>query len=85
VSGATPPDGPDILSDLEFLEHNWGSAYLVAARDGGYVADRRDGRGSTLAAPDRDGLCSKISADYQADPVSRDLAQDLQRVKADGR
>jgi hypothetical protein len=70
---------PDILDDLEFLEYHWGSAYLVAAGGGGYTADRRDGKGATLAATDRDGLCRKIQADYTADPVSRDLARDLVR------
>jgi hypothetical protein len=79
VSGGIPPDGPDILGDLEFLEYHWGSAYLVAAEGGGYTADRRDGKGATLAAADRDGLCRKIQADYIADPVSRDLARDLLR------
>jgi hypothetical protein len=69
VSGATP----DILGDLEFLEHHWGEAYLISAGGAGYTAVRRDGRGGTLAAADRDGLSGKIQADYRADPVSRDL------------
>ncbi|HEX5295412.1 MAG TPA: hypothetical protein VFW50_00260 [Streptosporangiaceae bacterium] len=85
MSGGTSPDGPDILGDLEFLEHHWGSAYLIGARGGGYTADRRDGKGGTLSAADRDGLMDAIQADYEADPVSRDLAQDVLRAKADGR
>jgi hypothetical protein len=73
----TPEPAPDIPGDLEFLEHHWGSAYLVGAADGGYTAVRRDGRGLRLAAADRDGLCCKIQADYTADPVSRDLPEEL--------
>jgi hypothetical protein len=73
VSGGIPPDGPDILGDLEFLEHHWGPAYLVGAEDGGYTAVRRDGRGARLTAADRDGLFARIKADYTADAVSRDL------------
>ncbi len=66
-----PP--PDILGDLEVLEHHWGEAYAIGAGDGGYTADRRDGRGATLAAADRDGLLAAMQADYAADPVPRDL------------
>jgi hypothetical protein len=75
----TPEPPPDIMADLEFLRHHWGSAYLIGADGGGYTADRRDGKGATLTAPDPDGLCCKIQADYTADPVSKDLAQDLLR------
>ena len=73
MSGPPPPDGTDTLGDLEFLKYHWGEAYLIGAGDGQYTADRRDGQGATLAAADRDGLARKISADYTADPVSRDL------------
>ena len=73
MSGGTLPDGPDILGDLEFLEHHWGSAYLIGAEGGQYTADRRDGKGGTLAAADRDGLLDKIQADCDADPVPRYL------------
>ncbi len=76
MSGGMPPD---TAGDLEFFEHHWGSAYLFGASDDGYTADRRDGKGATLSAADRDGLLRKIQADYTADPVSRDLAQDLLR------
>jgi hypothetical protein len=65
--------GPDILGDLEDLEHHWGSAYLIGREGGEYTAARRDGRGGTLAAGDRDGLLAAIQADYAADPVSREL------------
>jgi len=73
VSGGMSPGAPDILGDLEFLEHHWGSAYLIGAEDAGYTAVRRDGKGAKLAAPDRDSLVRKIATDYTADPVSRDL------------
>ena len=73
MSGGAVPggrDGTDVLGDLEFLSHHRGEAYSISATGGGYTAIRRDGKGGTLAA---------------ADPVSRDLAQDLLRAKADGR
>jgi hypothetical protein len=69
MSGATP----DIVDDLEFLEHHWGSAYLIGRQGGEYTAVRRDGHGGTLADPGRDGLAGKIAADYAARPVTRDL------------
>lgn len=70
---------PDIVGDVEFLQYHWGDAYLIAAAGGRYTADRRDGKGDTLTAPDRDGMMDKIQADYTADPVSRDVAQDFLR------
>lgn len=69
MSGETP----DILGDLEFLEHHWGSAYLIGRQDGQLTAEPRDGTGGTLADPDRDGLARKIAEDYAARPVPRDL------------
>jgi hypothetical protein len=77
VSGATPPDGPDIMADLEFLEYHWGSAYLIGTEGSQYTAERRDGKGAPLAAADPDELCCKMQADYTADPVSKDLGRDL--------
>jgi hypothetical protein len=73
------PGGRDILGDLEFLGHHWGDAYVIGAEGTRYTADRRDGNGTTIAAPDRDGLMDAIKADYEASPVSRDVAQDLLR------
>jgi hypothetical protein len=64
---------PDIMDDLEYLEHNWGSAYLIGREGGQYTAARRDGQGSTLTDPEREGLRRKIAADYTASPVPRDL------------
>jgi hypothetical protein len=64
---------PDIVDDLEYLEHHWGSAYLIGNAGSQYTAERRDGRGGTLAAADRDGLATLIADDYRADPVPRDL------------
>jgi hypothetical protein len=69
VSGGTP----GILGDLEFLEYNWGSAYLIGREDGQYTAVRRDGQGGTIADLSRDGLVRKICDDYIASPVPRDL------------
>jgi len=64
---------PDIAGDLEFLNHHWGGAYEIGRSAGQYTAARRDGKGATLAAADRDGLLGEIQADYDADPVPRDL------------
>jgi hypothetical protein len=64
---------PDIVDDLEYLEHHWGSAYLIGCEGGRYTAVRRDGQGDTLTGPDRDGLVLKIAEDYAARPVPGDL------------
>jgi hypothetical protein len=64
---------PDITGDLEYLEHHWGSAYLIGNAGGQYTAERRDGQGATLTAADRDGLAKLIAEDYAASPVPRDL------------
>lgn len=75
--GGSPGPVPDILGDLEFL---------IAAAGGGYTAARRNGKGGTLTAPDRDGLMDKIEADYTAEPVPRDVAADtLWDVPPEGR
>jgi hypothetical protein len=66
--------GPsDILGDLEYLEHHWGSAYLIGHAGGQYIAERRDGQGGKLTAAYGDGLAKLIAEDYDASPVSRDL------------
>ena len=64
---------PDIVGDLEYLEHNWGSAYLIGRQGGQFTAVRRDGNGDTLTDPERDGLRRKIAEDYAGRPVPRDL------------
>lgn len=69
MSGGTP----DILNDLEYLEHHWGSAYLIGREGGQLTVVRRDGQGGTLADQDRDALVRKIAEDYAANPVPRDL------------
>jgi len=69
VSGGTP----DIMDDLEYLKHHWGSAYLIGREGCRYTAVRRDGQGDTLTDPGRDGLVRKIAEDYAVHPVSRDL------------
>jgi hypothetical protein len=58
---------------VEELEFHWGSAYDVAVIDGMWTAQRKDGRGGTLADPLPEGLRLRIQADYAAMPVSRDL------------
>jgi hypothetical protein len=64
---------PDILGDLEFLEHHWGSAYDIRLQGGQWTARRRDGKGGTLTDRLPAGLRELIAADYRAEPVSRDL------------
>ncbi len=58
---------------LEELEFNWGSAYDIGLTDGMWTAQRKDGRGGTLADPLPEGLRLLIQADYVAMPVPRDL------------
>ena len=54
------------------LRDHWGSAYEITDRPG-WRARRRDGKGGWITAPDAEALLGAIRADYQADPVSRDV------------
>jgi hypothetical protein len=58
---------------LEELKFHWGDAYDIAVTGGMWTARRRDGKGAPLTDPLPEGLSRKISADYQAYPVPRDL------------
>ncbi len=58
--------------ELAELRHHWGEAYVITDRPG-WRAKRRDGRGGWITAPDAGALVEVIRADYQADPVSRDV------------
>ena len=57
---------------LAELRHHWGEAYEITDRPG-WRARRKDGKGEPLAAPDPQALVEAIRADYQRDPVSRDV------------
>ena len=72
MSGGSPACGrqPDELGELKY---NWGEAYDIGTGDGMWTAQRRDGRGGTLADPLPEGLRRRIQADYAAMPVPRDL------------
>jgi len=59
---------------LEELEFHWGSAYDIGFACGRWTAQRKDGRGGTLASPLPEGLLVLIRADYAAMPVPRDTA-----------
>lgn len=56
------------------LRHGWGEAYRI-----GYDprrrwwAQRRDGEGEEITAPDEDCLWEAIRADYTTKPVPRDV------------
>jgi hypothetical protein len=65
--------GSTVNEALEDLRHHWGSAYDIGVRAGRWTARRRDGKGGTLADPLPEGLHLRIAADYEADPVPRDL------------
>jgi hypothetical protein len=58
---------------LEELRHHWGSAYDIRLDGGRWTARRRDGKGGTPADPRAADLMERIAADYNADPVPRDL------------
>jgi hypothetical protein len=59
--------------ELEEVRYHWGEAYDVTAGSGEFTAQRRDGKGAKLTDPAAGGLLRQIRADYQADPVPRDL------------
>jgi hypothetical protein len=61
-------DGP-----LEELRHHWGSAYDIGFERGRWAAQRKDGNGTPLTDSLPGGLREKITADYLASPVPRDL------------
>jgi hypothetical protein len=56
---------------LDELSWHWGAAYDMAVTRAGWVAKRLD-NGRPLTARDPDGLRELITADYNAEPVSRD-------------
>ena len=60
-------------AQLEEIRHHWGDAYEITDRGPGWRARRRDRKGGWLVALDVEGLYALITADYQADPVSRDV------------
>ncbi len=55
------------------LRYHWGEAYQLAVWGGGWRAKRRDGKGGWILAEDPEALYEAIRADYQRDPVSRDV------------
>lgn len=59
--------------ELDELRHHWGSAYDIRFGVGGWIAQRRDGKGEPLTDLLPAGVREKIAADYYADPVPRDL------------
>ncbi len=61
------------LDQLEELRFHWGSAYEIDRAGSVCTARRRDGKGGILADPLPEGLRLRIAADYDADPVPRDL------------
>jgi hypothetical protein len=58
---------------LEALQWHWGSAYLITGAGEHWIAQRRDD-GRTLTASGPEGLREMITEDYEAQPVSRDVA-----------
>jgi hypothetical protein len=57
---------------VEHLRWHWGDAYEIGVTAGLWTADRRDGRGK-LEEDSPEALRKAILADYQADPVPREL------------
>ena len=60
---------------LAELRWGWGEAYRIGwdARRG-WWANRRDGKGEDIKAPDPDALWAAIYADYAKRPVPRGVA-----------
>ena len=57
------------LADLRW---HYGDAYEITERPR-WRAKRRDGKGRWITAPSPEALVEAIRADYQRDPVSRDV------------
>ena len=62
------------MAPVDELRWHWGAAYLIHYFEtaGKWVAQRRDSH-VTMSADSADGLLEKISADYAARPVSRQV------------
>ena len=67
------PGGMTESRELAELRYHWGEAYQLAVWGGGWRAKRRDGEGGWILAEDPEALYEAIRADYQRDPVSRDV------------
>lgn len=64
-----PPGHRNELQDLQF---HWGDAYLITGAGEHWIAQRRDD-GRMLIASGPEELRELIRADYEAQPVARDL------------
>jgi hypothetical protein len=63
----------DYEADLDDLRWHWGEAYLIHHLGPDvWVAQRRDSR-ATIGAEDPETLRERITADYTASPVGRDV------------
>ena len=58
---------------LDHLSRRWGEACDIAVTRAGWVAKRLD-NGRALVAASPEELHTMIQADYEAEPVPRDLA-----------
>jgi hypothetical protein len=56
---------------LEALQFHWGEAYEIGARDGVWLARRRDGLGGVIEAHGPEQLGQAIRDDYSILPVPR--------------
>jgi hypothetical protein len=67
------PGGGAAAPELEELRYHWGDAYDISVSGGLYTATRRDEKGEPLSDPIPEGLRLQIVADYEHQPVPRDL------------
>lgn len=67
-SGTTDPSDA-----LAMLRWHWGDAYDISVDGDQWQAERKDGEGGTITAPGPDELRMLIMADYNANPVARDM------------
>jgi hypothetical protein len=56
---------------LRKLDYAWSGAYLIFSGEGAYSATRRD-NGRTLTDESVQGLRTKVTNDFDAQPVPRD-------------
>jgi len=60
-------------TDLDDLQWHWAEAYMITGAAGHWLAQRRD-NGRTLVASGPEELRELITEDYEARPVSREVA-----------
>lgn len=64
----------ELLAELRWHWGGDGGAYSILHNRDGWQGRRKDGRGDWIIRPTAEELRAAIQADYQSNPVSRDIA-----------